>query len=697
MAGYTRYYLSKCVLDNFKKFPSFPFKRYKMKKLLLTTAIATALFAVNVSATVVPLTAGQVDFSSTTGIANSANVQGTAYFAGSSAATPFLENTLLREAGEGTIVYRYADGVKDAITYVFNTGSSVIPGSSLAANSTYVVHKRDAGGSVKGVLSATGGTNLDSVTYNTTNPATTGSLGQIAAASCAPATTPLLAINGSATKLVKCTASTTIVQAAAPSDNAPVNLADVDGPQFASPLNGATTANLLATSAATVPADPLATQVFGVALTLKLRNALQVAGVAAGNLPADCLVEAQKEIKAVPAVKAVTAVTGVTAVTAVKGVVQVGTYGAPGYVAPVTAVAAVKGVLAVAGVTAVAAVKAVPYLAHREAESCMANLTSPQLSSIFAGGRFHNWANLTFQKKGGTAKAPTWTASNLVSEQTTANQPGNTAVHLCSRTAGSGTLAMANILFQNAPCSSVNDAIQAGSAQDTATAAVGQTGLGAIASTTQNIEGSNGQLKAYHSNKSGGDLISCLTSLDGANASNTTLPAMATVGNFLLPTMSGTADFRWAVGILNVDQNPTNVAPYRFAKIDGYSPSSVNVASGKYKFWTEVSVVGALPTIANPLAFSIFNEIQNPSTVALSNVYNLNFGVAGYMGISTKVANTVAIAPGTLIGAAFDAARPVNPFTHADNVGGTGTINHCRAAAVSGSSSNTVMSMPGLN
>ena len=728
-----------------------------MKKLLLSTAIATALFAVNVSAAI-PLANGKVDFTTETGIQNAANLAGTAYLAGSSAATPFIENTVIRQAGEGTTVYKYTDSNKD-LTYVFSTGDTVLTGSTLAPNSTYVVNKRDKGGSVSGTLSASNPTNRALIKYHTLAGLDTLNAG----ASCAAATQPLLATNVT-TRLVVCTTATVITQAAAPSSDFVLNLSDVDAVQFASSINGATEANTLGTTAADIVSTPMATQVYGIALTLKLRNAMQVAAVASGALPAACastnlspaiaavaahgVIPAQPEVLHRAAVfpkpgtpeigiitKAVAPVNYVAHVPAVKAAKEiafkaaVGVFGTPGYKpavefkAAVRAVKEVKQVLAVAGqakttkvtpatlevfyqpeVAYKAAVAEQPASAgtpavaagtNRESEACMVSLTTSEISSIFAGGRFNSWDKLTF---GGAA------GQNLLAVNS-ANAPGNPAVHICSRTAGSGTLAITNLVFENAPCSAVNDAIQAGSAQGTATGQAFQaSGLGSIAtaiaekrfttSAFQNIEGANGLSKAYHSNESGSTVPLCLSALDGYTAANAPVDAMVTNGKFILPTMSGTANFRWAVGIMNADSNPTNVLPYRFAKIDGYSPSLVNVAQGKYKFWSEIAVMGDLPTTASPLAYSIHKELQNPTTIALSNVNHVNFGATGFMGMASMAANADAIAPGTLMGAAYDVLRPVNPFTHANEVGGVTTVNHCRATAVSGGN---IANMPGLN
>ena len=574
--------------------------RITMKKLLLGAAVSAALFAGHASAAITALpTIGtgatqSIDFSTTTGVGLAANIKGTAYFSGSSAATPFLEKSILNLAAAGSKVYKYYDSGKEAFTYYFTTGATVPAGSGLTAGNNYVVHKRDKGGSVTGVLAASGNAaNIATVTYNTTLPTVTGSLGQVAATvfpCAAPATLSTTAAN-----LVPCTGATAIALAVPPVGTVSVNLADVDAAQFASALNGATATNSLATLAPTIASNPVATQIFGVALTLKLRNAMQTAAIASGALPATCT-------------------------------------------------------------------------AGNETEACMPSLTSAQITALFATGRFNDWTNFGFN---GTA------TGNLVAANGT-NVPGNPAVHICSRTAGSGTLATTQVLFENAPCNgTVSEAIQSPAALTIA------------------AEGAAGATKAYHATTSSGELESCLETLDGYNAttatSGTTMVANST---FTLPTFLGTANFRWAVGILNTDRNITNALPYRFVKIDGYSPSAANVAAGKYNFWSELSTVGTVPTVtSNPLGFGLLQSMTSPATIALANVTNPAFGVTGYLGTAANATYKTAIAPGTLINAAFEATRPVNPFTHMVGAGTAGTLNHCRSATIlSGTKS-----LPGLN
>jgi hypothetical protein len=569
-----------------------------MKKLLLSAAVTAALFSGHASAlipTIVGPTSGtqQVNFSATTGVNLAANVQATAYFSGSSAANPFLEASIIQAAAPNTKIFKYYDSSKTAFTYFFST--SATPPTGLVASRNYVVHKRDKGGSVTAVLAASSlAANQASVTYNSILPTVVGSFGQVAP-TVYPCTNPTL--DPLKAVIANCTSATAVALAVKPATAVSVNLSDVDARQFASPLNGATAANQLATLALTIPSSPVATQVFGVAVNLKLRNAMQTAMIASGALPVTCA-------------------------------------------------------------------------AGNETEACMPSFTTADLTALFSTGRLTSWANLRF----GGAAGQTLTGANA------ANLPGNNDVHICSRAAGSGTLATAQIAFENAPCiGTVAEAIQ----------------MPAVL-TRVSETGTSGSMKAVHATTGSGELENCLSTMDGYNQATSTFGAtMVANGTFTpLPAFIGTANFRWAVGILNTDRNISNALPYRFVKIDGFSPSAANVAKGKYKFWSELTTVGVVPAAAtNPLGFGLLTLMQAPATIAKSNVTNPAFGVTGYLGTADKATFDTAIAPGTLINAAFDSVRPVSPFTHALAANTVGSVNHCRAANVLGGAK----ALPGLN
>jgi hypothetical protein len=284
----------------------------------------------------------------------------------------------------------------------------------------------------------------------------------------------------------------------------------------------------------------------------------------------------------------------------------------------------------------------------------MPSLTTPQISAIFGANRVTDWWNLYF---GGTDNA----LQSLVGVQAAANQPSNTDIHYCSRTAGSGTLATFNVKFEN-QCFKGNEAIVTAAAQT-------------ISPETDALSGNQ---KVVHSMSGSGDLENCLAGLNDGVATGTFTP---------FPAQTNGTGFRWAIGIMVTDRNaPATVgaAPakkYRFIKIDGASPSADNVVKGKYKFWSELAAVG--PASANPLAVDILANLGTATQINALNVTH-NFGISGFLGTATNAANLptydVAIAPGTLINAAFDSLRPVNPYTHATAAGVS--LSHCRTPSI---------------
>ena len=539
-----------------------------MKKLLLVAAVSAAIFAGQASAaTAVPLLSnGNPDLSTATGILKAGNVVNEIYIAGSSAATPFIEQAIINDTLAGTTVYKITDSAASEFIYVgvvganaFNTGGTL--NSVSHAGEYYIVHKRDGGGSVVGIQSALG--TLASFATDTSVAsvlATTGVTGT-AAANATLGTVSLA-------KTTATSAFTTTPTAAN------FNLADVDAAQFESPLN------LGVAAASTLTSSSIATQTFGFAVTLHLRNALQKAAIAAGTLDATICTTPRTS----------------------------GTTGAAD---------------------------------DLEDEVCMPSLTTEQLSSIWADNRLADWGQLRY---GNTSSA-----QNIWTNADAADKPSARNVHLCSRTAGSGSLAITNVVFENAPCTGANEAIQA-------------------STTKNNITAESGINKAYHSMNAQGDVESCLVGLDAGTTS----------GNF---TGANTpTSFRWAIGILNSEKNNTLSKAYRFIKIDGYSPAAHNVAEGKYKFWSELSTIGTVAS--DDLTVDLLANVQNATQIQTLNQTNANFGITGYLGTANNPAYvpTYNAAINGLANAAFDAARPVNPFTHDVANGGSG--NHCRVATI---------------
>ena len=315
-------------------------------------------------------------------------------------------------------------------------------------------------------------------------------------------------------------------------------------------------------------------------------------------------------------------------------------------------------------------------VAGDDTEACMPGFTTAQITSIFAAGRFNDWTNLSY----GTG--------NLVSANP-GKTPRNTAVHICSRTAGSGTLATFQTVFENAPCT-VNEAIQS---------AVSKT-IFPLTSSVLGVEAPSATAKVYHAIESSGDVENCLASLDGFDVAKKAASTTGIVGNgnfgagatqpLVLSPATSAGDFRWAVGIFNADRNTTNALPFRFVKIDGYSPSLINTANGKYKFWSELSYVTPTPTTKLSLTAQAFvNGMSKPEIIAKSNVKFASWdktaaSASGYMATAAR-----AISGAT----AFNPDLPVMPFTHSNGAASVGSVNHCRAPAIL--SGNKLL--PGLN
>lgn len=520
-----------------------------MKKLVLSAAVAAAAIAGQAQAavTAVPLTAaGTPDW---TKIA-AADYHET-HIAGSSAATPFLEEALRSECSGN--IYKYSAG--GSLAYLCSNAGTVAG----ITNKYLLVHKRDGGGSINGVNAAKGTTQqfLDVATLGSVTNCGTPAL---SVSSCTGGTVAL-----SATKL--------------PSE---LNYADVDPAQFDYALNGGAPG-----TSTGVASTSVATQVFGVVVNLKLRDAMQNAAITAGVLPASCV-----------------SATGV----------------------------------------------------HSESEACMPNLTTAQISTIFANNGFSDWSNVAASATSNATNAYLYDFGNAAA-------PGNSNVHICTRTAGSGTLASFNIKFENAPCFGSSEAYQTPTV-----ATIGKETSGA----------GTGTEKIVHSNSGSGDVEACLTALDSgtANGTFTPYPAMNNINN--------ANNYRYAIGIMGVERNGTGAKPYRFIKIDDVAPSNHNVAEGRYKYWAELVQLGAQPTDA--LAIQINKDLKDPAKIATLNVTQTWGGNAGFLGIATNPDTTALPTSYTsvnatgLLNGAYDATRPVNNYTHATSTGAN--LNHCRMPTI---------------
>ena len=282
-------------------------------------------------------------------------------------------------------------------------------------------------------------------------------------------------------------------------------------------------------------------------------------------------------------------------------------------------------------------------------DACMPSLTSAQLAAILGNNRATDWYNLYFTDATSSAQ------NSLVAVQNAADQPTNTNVHYCSRTAGSGTLATINIKLEN-QCSKTNEAIATTASQT----------LG------QETDPLAGNQKVVHSMSGSGDLENCLEGLNDGAAKSTFTP---------YPTMTNTSGPRWAIGIMGVDRNSTVAKKYRFIKIDGFAPTAQNVVEGKYKLWAELVNVAA--TTTNTLALDILANLGSSAQITALNVTH-PFGISGFLGTANNTlfppSYDTAISPGTKLYAAWDSARPVNPWTHTTAAGNS--LNHCRTPSI---------------
>lgn len=286
-----------------------------------------------------------------------------------------------------------------------------------------------------------------------------------------------------------------------------------------------------------------------------------------------------------------------------------------------------------------------------ESEACMPSLTTEQLSSIFGANRMGDWRNLRVGTTAATQRLVAAVGDTL---------PTNFSIHACQRTTGSGTQAMSYLQFHNAPCFS--------GAEPLASAATATIGTEA------------GTAKVLHSNSGQGDVDNCLQALnDGADVGTFTPYASAKVP---------AGAFRWAIGTSSVDRNETKAKPFRYIKVDGYAPSLVNVVKGRYKYWGELTQVGAVSGGAQEVALAtdIINNMKNADQLPTLNK-TFDWGVSGFLGIATSSTfaptNTTAI--NGLMNAAFDPARPVNPYSHGTASGTNGAgIDHCRVPAIPG-------------
>ncbi len=222
-----------------------------MKKIIFTgVAISVALIAGQVEAANLSLAT-----------VNASTNKEQAWYAGSSAATPFLEKAFFNDCTT-VLPDQYTDGNRS--TYVCEANATYNTANGFTAPHYLIAHKLDQGGSITGVKAG-----LPTPVV----PATYFNLGNLQA-------TASTCVAG--TLFNKCTATapgafTFVDSPATGVTNA--NFSDVEPLQFGSPLNGAVVG---ATSVPASGVKPVASQVFGIVVNKLLRDAMQDAMVKSG-------------------------------------------------------------------------------------------------------------------------------------------------------------------------------------------------------------------------------------------------------------------------------------------------------------------------------------------------------------------------------------------------------------------------------
>ncbi len=260
-----------------------------------------------------------------------------------------------------------------------------------------------------------------------------------------------------------------------------------------------------------------------------------------------------------------------------------------------------------------------------EDEANMPSLTYAQLSSIYNGG-ITDWSQIVSSN-----------GTDLPSAVTT--PPSDTQVYLCRRVPTSGTQASYEVHMLRQRC---------------ATGVVGMLSGndGGVVGTGTVNEGSGSS-----------NVVTCLTTHDAAN--------------------------RWAVGTLSSENVETSVAAsvndgnvWRTIKMNGYAPTLLNVANGKYDFFTEQSVQWRNATSGNALGglkLTLMNDIKvnagQPSIIrALNNGFIHSWGDAGVMALITNGWSPTSPVAGTPLTATAVRNNPVLTSTRSPQ----GAPNNCQ-------------------
>jgi hypothetical protein len=282
-----------------------------------------------------------------------------------------------------------------------------------------------------------------------------------------------------------------------------------------------------------------------------------------------------------------------------------------------------------------------------ETEACMPSLSRELVASIFAG-KIKTWDKIQVVDAGGAI-------IGKLTDYADAGVDPQRLVRICRRVVGSGTQAVINGKFLNAPCSA-----QAISPLATAS--------------------SSGPVAILNSGS--GDVRNCLndyaagTNAFGKNDTEDSIPG-SVVG--------------WAIGTLSTESGgcgaegcttyPTGVN-FRFIKIDGVSPKLENLYSGKYPIMGEVTYqylkVAAdsslLPTANEKVLINVLaKNASDPTRLGTNNIpFIFPWGRGGFIATPSSGATV----PSPYV---FDKNKPVTVFT----MGPRGqSVDNCRTPVV---------------
>ena len=152
---------------------------------------------------------------------------------------------------------------------------------------------------------------------------------------------------------------------------------------------------------------------------------------------------------------------------------------------------------------------------------------------------------------------------------------------------------------------------------------------------------------------------------------------VSTSGAMVTALNKAETDGEWAIGVLDAGRigNGKDVAPiatagFRYPKIDGFAPTMVNVAAGKYVYIGQVTVNRREPWDGTPQEKAVVDAVtaalNDPTIVAKGNTSSAlkhNFGDSGYMVVGATSCTTEATCATNPVTAYRFAANPADAPT----------------------------------